>query len=179
MPVIDVVVGDRAEPVKHRQARNVDNSSRIWHDSAPSNRENSMSKAQVRSFFEHYAAAFSALDVEGILDHFAFPCQIVGEKGGQAYADRASIEADMSGFTQFYAGQNLAWAELARLEYQSLSQAFGLAHVHWRLRQENGEAFVDFETTYVLRMNRESPAIIGVLGHTEDSQWQRKGLAVG
>jgi hypothetical protein len=162
------------------QRSSIDKRPGICHDSAPQqNKTAMMSELQVRSFFDRYAAAFSALDVAGILDHFAFPCQIVGEKGGQAYADRASIEADMSGFTQFYAGQNFASAELARLEYQSLSEAFGLAHVHWLLRQENGEAFIDFDTTYVLRMNRESPAIIGVLGHTEDSQWQRKGLAVG
>ena len=30
-----------------------------------------MSEAKVRSFFDRYAAAFSALDVKGILDHFA------------------------------------------------------------------------------------------------------------
>jgi hypothetical protein len=147
--------------------------------STPANQTAIMSEPKVRSFFDRYAAAFSALDVAGILDHFSFPCQIVGEKGGQAYADRAAIEADMDGFTRFYARQDFAQAEIARLEYQCLSQAFSLAHVHWRLRQKSGEAFIDFNTTYVLRMNRDAPAIIGVLGHTEDSQWQRKGLAVG
>jgi len=138
-----------------------------------------MSEADIRRFFDRYAAAFSSLDVATILDHFAFPCQIVGEKGGQAYADRAAIEADMGGFVKFYAGQNFARAELAKLEVQPLSAAFGLAHVHWRLVQKSGEPLVDFESTYALRTNRETPAIIGILGHTEDSQWQRRRAAAG
>src|SRR5689334_3680527 len=55
-----------------------------------------MSEAEIRSFFDRYTAAFSALDVGGILGHFAFPCQIATETAGWAFADRASIEADMS-----------------------------------------------------------------------------------
>jgi hypothetical protein len=138
-----------------------------------------MPEATVRRFFEAYAAAFSALDVTGILDHFAFPCQIASEDGGHVYADRGAIEADMDGFTQFYADQDFARAELVKLDYQPLSAAFGLAHVRWRLVQKSGETLVDFESTYVLRMNGPSPAIVGILGHTEDSQWRRKGLALG
>jgi hypothetical protein len=138
-----------------------------------------MSEGRIRSFFDGYAAAFSALDVAGILDHFSFPCQILGEAGGKVYADRAAIEADMSGFVKFYADQNFARAEPAKLDYQPLSAAFCLAHVHWRLVQKSAEALVDFETTYVLRMNRERPSIIGILGHTEDSQWERKRVAAG
>lgn len=138
-----------------------------------------MSEAEVRRFFDRYAVAFSRLDVGAILDHFAFPCQILGELGGQAYADRAAIEADMVAFVTFYAAQDFARAELAKLEVQPLSAAFALAHVHWRLVQKSGETLVDFETTYALRTNRETPAIIGILGHTEDSQWQRRRMAAG
>jgi hypothetical protein len=136
-----------------------------------------MSEAEIRSFFERYTAAFSALDVAGILGHFAFPCQIATETAGWAFADRASIEADMTGFVQFYAAQDFARAELARLDYQPLSVTFGLAHVNWRLLKARGEALVDVETTYILRMDSDTPAIIGILGHNEDGQWQRKGAA--
>ncbi|HVY98218.1 MAG TPA: hypothetical protein VHA35_01870 [Dongiaceae bacterium] len=135
-----------------------------------------MSEAEVRRFFDRYSAAFSALDVAGILSHFAFPCQIATEKAGWAFADRASIEADMAGFVQFYNEQAFARAELARLDYQPLSATFGLAHVNWRLMEKGGGTLVDVESTYVLRMDGGAPAIIGILGHNEDGQWQQKGV---
>lgn len=136
-----------------------------------------MSELQVRSFFDRYAVAFSALDVPGILGHFAFPCQIATETAGWAFADRASIEADMTGFVQFYAERDFARADLVRLDYQPLSATFGLAHVNWRLVAARGETLVDVDSTYILRMDSDAPAIIGILGHNEDGQWQRKGVA--
>jgi hypothetical protein len=134
-----------------------------------------MSESKVRSFFDRYAVAFTALDVAGILSHFAFPCQIATETSGYAFADRAAIEADMTGFVDFYAQHDFERAELARLDYQPLSDAFGLAHVNWRLVQTNGETLVDVESTYILRVAAAEPAIIGILGHNEDTQWKQKG----
>jgi hypothetical protein len=133
-----------------------------------------MAESEVRSFFDRYAVAFTALDVAGILDHFFFPCQIATENSGYAFADRAAIEADMSGFVQFYAEQAFERAELKRLDYQPLSDAFGLAHVNWRLVKTGGETLVDLNSTYILRVAGADPAIIGILGHNEDSQWKRK-----
>ena len=138
-----------------------------------------MSEAQIRSFFDRYAGAFSALDVGGILDHFAFPCEIATETAGYAYADRAAIEADMNGFVSFYADQDFARAELVKLDYQPLSAAFGLAHINWRLVAKSGATLVDILSTYILRVAGDTPAIIGILGHTEDAEWQRKRLAAG
>lgn len=134
-----------------------------------------MAEPEVRSFFNHYTIAFSALDVAGILDHFGFPCQIATESAGYAFADRAAIEADMAGFVQFYADHGFERAELAKLDYQPLSDAFGLAHVSWRLVKRGGETLVDVESTYILRLGGAKPAIIGILGHNEDSQWKQKG----
>jgi hypothetical protein len=133
-----------------------------------------MAESNVRSFFDHYAVAFTALDVAGILDHFSFPCQIATENSGYAFADRGAIEADMSGFVQFYADQGFERAELKRLDFQPLSDTFGLAHVNWRLVKTGGETLVDLDSTYILRVGGAAPAIIGILGHNEDSQWQRK-----
>jgi hypothetical protein len=134
-----------------------------------------MAESKVRSFFNRYAVAFSALDVAGILGHFAFPCQIATETSDYSFADRAAIEADMEGFVQFYAQHGFERAELARLDYQPLSDAFGLAHVNWRLVKTGGETLVDVNSTYILRTGAAEPAIIGILGHNEDGQWQRKG----
>ena len=136
-----------------------------------------MSEADVRSFFDRYTAAFSTLDVDGILSHFAFPCQISTETAGWAFADRAAIEADMTGFVHFYSKQDFTRAELIRLDYQPLSASFGLAHVNWRLIGAGDKTLVDVDTTYILRMGGDAPAIIGILGHNEDGQWQRKGIA--
>jgi len=136
-----------------------------------------MAESKVRNFFNRYAVAFSALDVAGILGHFGFPCRIATENSDYSFADRASIEADMSGFVQFYAEQGFERAELAEFEYQPLSSAFGLAHVNWRLVKTGGETLVDVNSTYILRIGAAEPAIIGILGHNEDSQWQRKGAS--
>jgi len=137
-----------------------------------------MAESQVRAFFDRYNAAFSALDVVGILDHFSFPCQIATETSGYAFADRAAIEADMAGFVKFYADHDFGRAVLAKLEFQPLSDAFGLAHVNWRLEKTNGDTLVDVRSTYILRLGSGTPAIIGILGHNEDSQWKRKATAV-
>jgi hypothetical protein len=134
-----------------------------------------MAEPQVRNFFDRYAVAFSKLDVPGILGHFDFPCQIATENAGYAFTDRAAIEADMTGFVDFYAQHGFERAELAKLDYQPLSDTFGLAHVNWRLVTTGGETLVDVDSTYILRMGAQEPAIIGILGHNEDSQWQRKG----
>jgi hypothetical protein len=132
-------------------------------------------ESKVRSFFDRYTVAFSALDVAGILDHFGFPCRIATETSDYSYPDRGSIEADMAGFVDFYAQHSFERTELKRLDYQPLSDAFGLAHVNWRLVKTGGETLVDVHSTYILRLGAAEPAIIGILGHDEDSQWKRKG----
>jgi len=136
-----------------------------------------MAEPKVRSFFNRYAIAFSALDVAGILGHFGFPCRIATETSDYSFVDRASIEADMTGFVQFYAEHGFERAELKRFEYQPLSSAFGLAHVNWHLVKTGGETLVDVNSTYILRLGSGEPAIIGILGHNEDSEWQRKGAS--
>ena len=137
-----------------------------------------MSDSQIRSFFTDYARAFTSLDVAGILDHFHFPCQIATETTGYAFVDRAAIEADMTGFVGFYAGQDFERAELKSLNVQLLSETFALAHVNWHLQKRGGETLVDIESTYILRLGGAKPAIIGILGHNEDSRWkQRQGEA--
>jgi hypothetical protein len=133
-----------------------------------------MREAEVRRFFDRYRGAFSALDVKGILDHFGFPCRIATETADYSFADRASIEADMAGFVQFYADQGFERTELKQLDFQPLSEAFGLAHVNWRLVKTGNETLVDVHSTYILRLTAGEPAIIGILGHDEDSQWQRR-----
>ena len=162
----------------------VDNPPRICDESAGEintvkPRATPMPETQVRAFFDRYAAAFSALDPAGILDHFDFPCQIATEDAGYAFADRPAIEADMTGFVQFYADHGFARAELAKLDYQPLSETFGLAHVNWRLVNREGESLVDVATTYILRHGDGGPAIIGILGHNEDGAWRRRGIAAG
>jgi hypothetical protein len=142
--------------------------------------EHQNSEAEIRGFFADYARAFTALDVGGILDHFAFPCQIATETSGYAFADRAAIEADMAGFVGFYAEQAFERAELKRLEVQPLSDAFALAHVNWWLVQRGGAVLVDINSTYILRTGAglgagdSAPRIIGILGHNEDSKWQQR-----
>lgn len=136
-----------------------------------------MAESAVRSFFDRYAVAFSALDVAGILGHFGFPCRIATENSDYSFPDRAAIEADMSGFVKFYADHGFERAELQKFEYQPLSNAFGLAHVNWRLVKTGGETLVDVNSTYILRLCAGDPAIIGILGHNEDSQWQRNGAS--
>jgi hypothetical protein len=133
-----------------------------------------MSESQIRDFFTGYAGMFTALDVDGILDHFHFPCQIATETAGYVFADRAAIAADMAGFVGFYSDQDFERAELKRLDVQPLSKTFALAHVNWRLVKRGGETLVDIESTYILRLGDARPAIIGILGHNEDSQWQRR-----
>jgi hypothetical protein len=136
-----------------------------------------MAESKVRDFFNRYSVAFSALDVAGILNHFGFPCRIATENSDYSFPDRASIEADMSGFVKFYADHGFERAELAKFDYQPLSNAFGLAHVNWRLVKTGGETLVDVNSTYILRLGAADPAIIGILGHNEDTQWQRKGAS--
>lgn len=129
---------------------------------------------RIRAFFASYNAAFTALNTEGIIDHFHFPAQISTEDGGYVFASRQEMVDDMQDFVGFYAGQGFDKVILADLAIQELSAAFVLAHVHWHLKHKDGGDLVRVRTTYVLRMTGAEPAIIAILGHDEDTQWRNR-----
>jgi hypothetical protein len=137
------------------------------------NAENTTAE-RIRAFFSTYNDAFTSLDTARIIDHFHFPAQISTETQGYVFATRQDMVEDMTGFVDFYADQGFERAHLADLKVQELSDAFGLAHVNWHLKQKNGDDLVRVHSTYVLRLNDSTPAIIAILGHDEDTQWKKK-----
>lgn len=130
--------------------------------------------ARIRSFFASYTEVFSALNTTGIIDHFHFPAQISTETQGYVFNTRQDMVHDMKGFVHYYADQGFEKVVLADLQVQELSAAFALAHVHWHLKHKDGSDLVRVNSTYVLRMNEDKPAIMAILGHDEDSQWKKK-----
>lgn len=136
-----------------------------------------MTSADVRAFFDGYARAFSARDVEAICDHYQFPVQILSEGSGQVYPDRADMLADMAGFIAAYDRFDLNEAQVTAFAFRRLSDAFGQADVEWLLLDGSGAVIVSFRSTYILRTGGATasgrrPAITGILGHTEDSAWK-------
>ena len=142
-----------------------------------------MNASNIREFFDGYARAFTAQDAQAICDHYAFPVQILSEEAGYVFRDKAEMLADMTGFVAFYDKVDFARAEIAKFDYQPLSRAFAQAHVDWALINKSGGHIVDFHTTYTLRIDGKDrdgggPAIIGILGHSEDSAWKQRGISI-
>ncbi len=136
------------------------------------------SLSDVRAFFENYARAFTAQDAPAICAHYAFPVQVLSEKSGYVYRSKDEMLADMAGFVAFYDKVDFARAEIADFAFQKLSDIFGQAHLTWRLIDKAEKPIVAFETTYTLRLDGEKPAILGILGHSEDKAWAARGVPI-
>jgi ketosteroid isomerase-like protein len=137
-----------------------------------------MIPADIRAFFDGYARAFTAQDAAAICAHYAFPVQILSEASGHVFRTEAEMLAEMTGFVAFYDKVDFAQAQIAGFAFQELSPAFGQAHVDWRLIDKAGAEIVRFNTTYTLRLGDAAPAITGILGHSEDSAWQQRGVPI-
>ncbi len=109
--------------------------------------------ADIVSFFEDYANAFSARDIDRLADLFTYPGHVVSDAGQAVLVPVPSRELwipRLADLLSMYGGVGFAKAVVGRLDVKALSTNIVWADVHWELRNAVDALLYDFDTCYTV-----------------------------
>ncbi len=122
------------------------------------------------AFFDSYVESFERFDAAAIAGHFAFPCHMTSETGGEpdlrSIPDEDGWRADIEGLVGFYRSARVATARMLEASSTPLSEAVEQATIHWMLEDGSGGNVYDFRAVYTL-VERDGALRIGALAHDE------------
>mgnify|MGYP005985317867 CR=1 FL=1 len=127
-----------------------------------------MKTQQIENLFNHYLAAFSAYDLEGVVACYHIPCTL---HTPDKIALVNSIEDCRQEFSDIFT--QLKQANTAKIvarsaSYMSINDDLLLACVDWDFIDDQGEVFADFCAYYhisALNSTEQELAIINVVSH--------------
>lgn len=110
-----------------------------------------MTQAQATDYFQGYARAFEAYDIDAITDHMNVPLTIVEPDRTTALVTRDQVIANFSGMNERHAGLGFAHAELVACGITpTAADNVVNATTTWRFEKEDGEVIYSFDMAYVL-----------------------------
>ena len=122
------------------------------------------------AFFQSYVGAFEAFDARAIAGHFAFPCHMTSETGGEpdlrVIPDEEGWRADVEGLVGFYRSAGVATARMLSASSTPLADGVEQAAIHWMLEDAGGGDVYDFHALYTL-VARAGALRIAALAHDE------------
>lgn len=107
-------------------------------------------------FFTRYAAAFTALDGDGVAALYAEPALIVHGGHGTAWPDRAAVRHNMAALCEHYRARGLQHAQPVLRQAMAQGADAGYVDVHWTLQWAPAQdgtpaAPAQFRTGYLLQ----------------------------
>jgi hypothetical protein len=135
---------------------------------------------EAQSFFDAYARAFTAKDVEAVADQWSFPCLITQQTGAFPFADRAAFTKNTSALQSFYDRQGVALA-LARVDkVNPLYEGVAAVTVYYTLSNSDAEPIAGWLTTYILRRGKDLVWRASyAVADGEITAWAERGTPLG
>jgi hypothetical protein len=131
----------------------------------------------VAAFLESYRAAFERLDGTAIAAHFAYPCHVTGDAGGEdaitpaVFPDQQSWLPQIERLLGMYRAIGFSGAGILDLATGELSPRLAQATVHWELHDGAGRPLYDFQAAYTLAEIGRALRIVAV-AHNEIPQYR-------
>jgi ketosteroid isomerase-like protein len=136
--------------------------------------------AQAQSFFDAYAAAFSARDMDAIVDAWTYPCLITQRAASFAFPDRDSFRKNVSSLDGFYVRQGVAKASGTVRQVAEPHDGVAVVEVDYELADASGQRIVAWPTTYTLRRNKTGAwKACFAIADGEVAAWAARGTPLG
>ena len=129
----------------------------------------------VTEFFDRYAAAWNAFDVEALLDCFGFPHLVATAAQTHFYEDDAEALSNLEAMIVKYRANGVTGIERTALRSEALPDEAARATVGWRLLGTAGTELLAFTTLYTLAAEAGEWLIVALDAQAEVEAWAAAG----
>jgi hypothetical protein len=133
--------------------------------------------AEIAGFFDRYAAAWDAFDVEALLDLLGFPHLIATREGTHFFEDDAEALINLETLVDKYRAHGVRKIHRLALTAQPLPDEAARATVEWRFDDAAGAQVLHFITLYTLARDDDGWHIIAIDAQGETDAWAGAGWA--
>jgi Domain of unknown function (DUF4440) len=136
-----------------------------------------MLPAELRLFFQRYAAAFNALDGGAVAQLYAEPSAIA--QGGKVtvWATRSAVAENMVELCTLYRKRQYKAAHWELGSYLAQGGSYAIVDLRWSIHWQDPAEPWKFSTTYNLAREPEGWSIILCTAYEEDSLHQHQNVA--
>ena len=132
--------------------------------------------AKLRQFFDDYAAALSAANVEGIAEVYADQFMATGPGFRMTNKNDEQFRRGLAQAAQFYRQIGVDVIEIKNYLEAELGSGFWLTKIEWELLDEDLNDMLTFDNTYLVEAGDSKPQIVLFIAHNEHQRMQEKGL---
>src|SRR5690554_4799148 len=133
--------------------------------------------ARLRQFFDDYADALSAADIEGIAAAYADQFMATGPGFRMANKNDEQFRKGLEQAAQFYKQIGVDAIDINNYLEAELGSNFWLTKIEWELLDEDLNGILTFDNTYLVEAKNNQPKIILFIAHNEQQRMQEMGLA--
>lgn len=134
-----------------------------------------------RAFFEAYAAAWRARDLEALMSFFAVPQLIATREASHFLEDEAEVRAYLSALLAKHDEHGAVTATIVRLDVEELPDDAARTTVRWRLGDAATHPLIEYDTAYTLAPDETEadavPRIVAIDARGEVAAWEAAGWA--
>lgn len=134
-------------------------------------------KGQIAAFFDRYAAAWDAFDVEALLDCFGFPYLVATRAGTHFFEDDAAALVHLEHLIDKYRAHGVRSVHQLALTVEELPDDAARATVEWRFLSADDKPLLHFLTLYTLARDGEGWHIVAIDEQSERDAWSGGGWA--
>jgi hypothetical protein len=119
----------------------------------------------VMEFLATYRKAFEAYDTKAIVDHYVFPCTVIGDAGTIApimYKDAEQLSAGVDYIQSLHREIGYRSGRSLLLEITELSPRLAGVMLRNQMRDEHGKALYDFQGFYSLVLTEAGYRIVSI-----------------
>jgi len=121
-----------------------------------------------------YIDAFNALDADAIVGSYRYPLCVITNSDTLLYKTKADFKPAIDRLLKIYRLHKFKYAKITRETISSEIGAIRSVDVQWALFNRNDEIILEFDLTYVQKMDIKDRPFIGVIAHNEMEKWQEK-----
>jgi hypothetical protein len=134
-----------------------------------------------RAFFEAYAAAWQARDLEALMSFLTVPQLIVTPEASHFLETEDEVRANVAALLAKYDEQGVAAVEIVRLDAEPLPDDALRVTVRWRLDDSAARPLIEYATIYTLAPDESEPdavpRIVAIDARGEMAAWAAAGWA--
>ena len=125
--------------------------------------------AALDAFFDSYREAYTALDLEAVLEHYTVPLLSVTQDDVYWLTSESDIESVMGAYLDTLREREYGHGEIDTLAYHHLSEQTVLASSAWTRYTEDDELLEQLGTTYLCRDTDDGWQIAALVLHAPET----------
>jgi hypothetical protein len=125
-------------------------------------------------FASQYGCDFNKLDADAICSWYEYPVSVLTPEGNSIFQSKNEFLTSVEKLLRMYRSFNFSHASVLKETISIGKYGLNQNDVVWRLIDNDGEAIIDFEITYIFKKKEERIVLCSVISHNEFIEWKKK-----